>query len=576
MKQILLSILFLASMAATIGQTGKVNGTESKQTTICNPLNLGYRFCLDNPSRREAADPTMVLFKDEYYLFASKSGGYWHSTDLINWDLVTSSDLPLEDYAPTVVVMRDTLFFMASRNAPITIYKSSKPKTGKWEVAKSDFPIGLTDPCLFLDDDGRLYLYYGCSNSKPISGIELDARNFNPKGTPVECFNSNKKVYGWEQTGDYNNQAEDPWIEGAWMTKYKGKYYLQYAAPGTQFKSYCDGLYISDNPLGPFKLASNNPCSSKPEGFINGAGHSSTFQDKFGNYWHISTMTISQKHMFERRLGLFPMFFDNNGMLYTYTGFGDFPFTIPQKKISGPDELFSQWMLLSYKKPVEVSSELPDHAKNFAADEDVRTYWSAKTGNKGEWISIDLGKQCSINALQINFAENNTNILGPDPKIYYRYLLEYSDDNKAWKLLVDKRLNNKDVPHDYIQLSTPVKGRYIRLTNYYIPDGTFSLADMRIFGNGLGKMPSPVKNLIITRNQNDKREVKLKWDKNQEDPGYNIRYGTENDKLYHSYQVLGADSVTIRSLNSLQQYYFTVDAFNENGVLKGLKVVVAK
>ena len=576
MKQILLSILFLASMAATIGQTGKVNGTESKQTTICNPLNLGYRFCLDNPSRREAADPTMVLFKDEYYLFASKSGGYWHSTDLINWDLVTSSDLPLEDYAPTVVVMRDTLFFMASRNAPITIYKSSKPKTGKWEVAKSDFPIGLTDPCLFLDDDGRLYLYYGCSNSKPISGIELDARNFNPKGTPVECFNSNKKVYGWEQTGDYNNQAEDPWIEGAWMTKYKGKYYLQYAAPGTQFKSYCDGLYISDNPLGPFKLASNNPCSSKPEGFINGAGHSSTFQDKFGNYWHISTMTISQKHMFERRLGLFPMFFDNDGMLYTYTGFGDFPFTIPQKKISGPDELFSQWMLLSYKKPVEVSSELPDHAKNFAADEDVRTYWSAKTGNKGEWISIDLGKQCSINALQINFAENNTNILGPDPKIYYRYLLEYSDDNKAWKLLVDKRLNNKDVPHDYIQLSTPVKGRYIRLTNYYIPDGTFSLADMRIFGNGLGKMPSPVKNLIITRNQNDKREVKLKWDKNQEDPGYNIRYGTENDKLYHSYQVLGADSVTIRSLNSLQQYYFTVDAFNENGVLKGLKVVVAK
>ena len=576
MRQILLSILFLASMAVSVGQTGKVNGTESKQTTICNPLNLGYRFCLDDPSRREAADPTMVFFKDEYYLFASKSGGYWHSTDLINWDLITSADLPLEDYAPTVVVMRDTLFFMASGNAPITIYKTSKPKTGKWEVAKSDFPIGLTDPCLFLDDDGRLYLYYGCSNSKPISGVELNTRSFNPKGTPVECFNSNKKVYGWEQTGDYNNQPEDPWIEGAWMTKFKGKYYLQYAAPGTQFKSYCDGLYIADNPLGPFKLAPNNPCSSKPEGFINGAGHSSTFQDKYGNYWHISTMTISQKHMFERRLGLFPMFFDNDGILYTYTGFGDFPFTIPQKKISGPDELFSQWMLLSYKKPVEVSSELPDHTKNFASDEDIRTYWSAKTGNKGEWISIDLGKQCSIDALQINFAENNTKILGPDHKIYYRYLLEYSENNKAWKLLVDKRLNNKDVPDDYIQLSAPVKGRYIRLTNYYIPDGTFSLADLRIFGNGLGKMPSPVKNLIITRNQNDKREVKLKWDKNQEDLGYNLRYGTENDKLYHNYQVLGADSVTIRSLNSMQQYYFTVDAFNENGIKKGVKVIMVK
>src|SRR5690242_3130005 len=100
------------------------------QTTICNPVNLSYRFCLDSPSRREAADPTMVVYKGEYYLFASKSGGYFHSTDLIHWDLITSKDLPLEDYAPTVVVMRDTLFFMASAGAPVKIYKSANPKSG--------------------------------------------------------------------------------------------------------------------------------------------------------------------------------------------------------------------------------------------------------------------------------------------------------------------------------------------------------------------------------------------------------------------------------------------------------------
>src|ERR1041384_6887587 len=84
------------------------------QTTICNPMNLSYRFCLDTPSRREAADPAMVVYKGEYYLFASKSGGYFHSTDLINWDLITTSDLPVEDYAPTAVVMNDTLYFMVS------------------------------------------------------------------------------------------------------------------------------------------------------------------------------------------------------------------------------------------------------------------------------------------------------------------------------------------------------------------------------------------------------------------------------------------------------------------------------
>jgi xylan 1,4-beta-xylosidase len=576
MKKILLSIVLLVSVAVTFGQSGFVDRKVLEQTTICNPLNLSYRFCLDDPSRREAADPTMVMFKDEYYLFASKSGGYWHSADLINWDLITSADLPLEDYAPTVVEMRDTLFFMASASAPIKIFKTAKPKTGKWLVAKADFPIGLTDPCLFFDDDARLYLYYGCSNNKPIYGVELDSKNFNPIGKPVECFNSNKADYGWERTGDYNNLPDNPWIEGPWMTKYKDRYYLQYAIPGTQFKSYCDGVYVADKPLGPYKLATNNPFSSKPEGFIDGAGHSSTFKDKYGNYWHISTLTISQKHMFERRLGLFPTFFDKDGTLYTYTVFGDFPFTIPQKKISSPNELLMQGMLLSYKKPVKVSSELAGHPKSFVNDEDVRSYWSAQTGNKGEWITIDLEKQCSVNAVQINFAENSTKVLGRNPKIYYRYLLEYSNDNKSWKTLEDKRLNNTDVPHDYIQLSTAVKGRYIKLTNYYIPDGTFSLSDLRIFGKAQGNLPSTVENFSITRNQNDKREVKLKWNKNTGDVGYNIRYGSQPDKLYHNWQVLGVDTLTIRNLNRLQEYYFTIDVFNGTGVKRGDKVVMVR
>ena len=43
-----------------------------------------------------------------------------------------------------------------------------------------------------------------------------------------------------------------PYIEGAWMDKRCGKYYLQYACPGTQFNTYSDGVYVSDNPLGPF------------------------------------------------------------------------------------------------------------------------------------------------------------------------------------------------------------------------------------------------------------------------------------------------------------------------------------
>ncbi len=545
----------------------------TQQGTICNPMNLSYRFCLDTPSRREAADPTMVVYKGEYYLFVSKSGGYFHSTDLMNWDLITTKDLPLEDYAPTAMVLNDTLYFMASQGAPLTIYKTADPKSGKWQIANASFPIGMTDPDLFVDDDGRLFFYYGCSNVNPIYGVELDPKTLDPIGKPVALFNSNKEVFGWERKGDYNNEGENPWIEGAWMTKHKGSYYLQYAGPGTQYKSYSDGVYISNKPLGPFTPANHNPVSYKPEGFIAGAGHSSTFQDKHGNYWHIATMTISVKHMFERRLGLFPTFFDKDGEMYVYTGFGDFPFKVPTKKITGPGELFPNWMLLSYNKPVQVSSELADHSKSYATDEEIRTFWSAQTGNKGEWITIDLQKESTINAVQINFGENETKLLGRSPEIYYQYLLEYSADNQHWKTLSDKTQSKTDVPHDYIELKKSVKARYVRLTNYRVPDGTFALAGLRIFGNAGAQFPSVVENLHAVRSEKDHAVVKLNWTRSPGAVGYNVRYGVAKDKLYHTYQVLGAESLTIGSLNSRQKYYFTIDAFNESGVTKGKNII---
>lgn len=569
-NKLLLTFVLLAGTLVSVAQhTDLIN---PEQTTICNPINLSYRFCLDEPSRREAADPTMVLFKGEYYLFASKSGGYFHSTDLIHWDLITTKDLPVEDYAPTVMEMNDSLYFMASSSVE-AIYKTSDPKSGKWKMVNVTFPVGLWDPDLFLDDDGRVYLYYGCSNVNPIYGVELDTKTFNPTGKPVALFNSKRNIYGWERRGDFNELGENPWIEGAWMTKHNGKYYLQYAGPGTEYKSYSDGVYVSDKPLGPFVLANNNPCSAKPGGFVASAGHSNTFQDKYGNYWHISTMTISQKHIFERRLGLFPTFFDKNGELCVYTGFGDFPFKIPTKKISGPEELFPQGMLLSYRKPVETSSELQDHPKSNAADEEIRTYWSARTGNKGEWITVDLQHECTVNSIQINYAENETKILGREPGIYYQYLLEYSTDGKAWKTLVDKTQNKTDVPHDYFELKTPVGARYIKLTNYRVPSGTFALAGLRVFGNGGGKSPSTVENLKLARSESNRCIVKLNWDKATVATGYNIRYGTEKDKLYQNYQVFGVDTLTIRNLNARQKYYFTIDAFNENGITSGKKII---
>ena len=555
-------------------QSGFSQTSRNQNLTICNPLNLNYRFCLDAPSRREAADPVIVNFKNEYYLFASKSGGYWHSTNLADWDFITTPDLPFEDYAPAAVVMDDTIYFMAStQTTPLSkIYKSADPKSGKWQVANNAFPFAITDPDLFLDDNGRLYLYYGCSDVKPIYGVELDRNTLMPLGIPVECFNEDSANNGWERPGDTNKSKNRPWTEGAWMTKFKGKYYLQYSTPGTEFRSYCDGVYIADSPLGPFRLMENNPFSYRPGGFATAAGHSATFQDKYGNYWHITTTTISVKHNFERRLSLFPAFFNDEENIYTYTGYGDYPLVLPQNKADSEEDFFTGWMLLSYKKPITASSFLVGHETVLASDEDIRTYWSANTGNKGEWLSIDLQQSYSVNALQLNFAENDTEFFGRNNNQYYQYIVEYSTDGKNWKMLADKSDNKTDAPHDYIVLEKSVKARYFKVTNLRTPSGTFALSDIRIFGNGNGKGLSEASAISIIRNETDRCSVALKWKGDAKATGYNIRYGRTPEQLYLNYQVYGTTELEINSLSNKGAYYFTIDSFNENGITKGTDI----
>jgi len=77
----------------------------------------------------------------------------------------------------------------------------------------------------------------------------------------------------------------------------------------------------------------------------------------------------------------------------------------------------------------------------------------------------------------------------------------------------------------------------------------------------------------LKRSESDRCVVDLNWNKIPGAIGYNIRYGTKRDKLYNNYQAFGVDSLTIRSLNALQKYYFTIDTFNENGITKGTNII---
>ncbi len=548
-----------------------VGFSQKKIQTYCNPLNLNYRFQPESPSRREAADPVIHLFKGQYFLYASKSGGYWCSDNMLNWKFIPITTLPVEDYAPSVVTIRDTVYFIASVGATHNIYSNANPLEDNWKIASKNFPLSVTDPCLFNDDDGKVYLYWGCSNETPIMGTELDPqKGFNPKSTPLAFINHNARAYGWEKPGDQNEKNESGWNEGAWMNKHEGKYYLQYAAPGTQFKGYADGVYVSDFPLGPFVYMPNSPFSYKPGGFITGAGHGATFADKYGNYWHVATMTISIRHMFERRLGLFPTVFDKDGLMHTYTAFGDYPSFMPEGKVDFEKEQLSPvWMLLSYNKSAKASSCLDKYPVKNAFDEDVRTWWSAASGNKGEWLSVDLAHPCVVNAIQVNFADNDATLLRSSTDVFYQYEIYASNDEKNWTLIIDKHQNKIDAVHDYIVLNKPVKTRYLKIVNARVPDGKFSIYDLRVFGNGLGKKASEIKDFKVSRDDSDKRKAFITWTMDKSATGVVVNYGISKDKLYSSVMVYQKDSLTLTGLNADSRYYFSIDVFNENGVTKG-------
>jgi len=551
--------------------------TEQTPDTLCNPMDLSYRFALEDPfpSRREAADPTMVRFGEKYLLFASKSGGYWYSDDLKEWDFIQTDQIPTEDYAPTTVAIGDTLYFLASSNEKSTVYKSADPLSGTWEVAVEALEVPVWDPAFFLDDDRRLYLYWGCSDQRPLYGVELDCRNgFAFLGDVRELVYANPAEYGWEVPGDYNTLTDRaPWIEGPWVTKQGGKYYLQYAGPGTEYKSYADAVYLSGDPLGPFMLQKHNPAMCKPEGFATGAGHGSSFADGYGNFWHIGTMTISQKHMFERRLGMFPVFLDEDGTYYAITKYGDYPFVVPRQKIQSFEDIFPGWMLLTYNKPVRVSSFVDSMPASYMTDEDIRTCWAAESGDAGEYAMVDMGDFFDVYALQVNFAEHDVNIRGRQKAIYHRFTLEYSLDGNTWEMLSDRSVNNTDNTHVYIPLEEKVLCRYLKITNIEVPGGHFAISGFRAFGKGAGPLPGRITSFTAQRNLQDKRSVSLSWSKADHATGYNISYGTSGNKLYLDHMVYGDTTLVINNLNSNLDYYFTIESFNENGITPNQQIV---
>ena len=584
-----------------------LSSVSAQQKTYCNPINIDYGYTpIPNFSEwgrhRATADPVIVLYKNDYYLFSTNQWGYWWSSDMLNWNFVSKKFLRPwnagvydELCAPAIGIIGDTMIvFGSTYTSKFTIWMSTNPKANEWKPLVDSFEIGGWDPAFFTDDDGRLYMYNGSSNTYPVYGVELNRKTFQPIGTRMPMYLLQQWRYGWQRFGEHmDNTFLDPFMEGSWMTKHNGKYYFQYGAPGTEFSGYADGVVVGSKPLfdGIEIFPQSDPLSIKLGGFVRGSGHGATFQDRYKNYWHVSTTVISVKNTFERRIGIWPTGFDKDDVMWCNTTFGDYPHYLPDAILAGSDygingksKYFTGWMLLNYNKPVQVSSTLGGYHANNAVDELIKTYWSATTGDKGEWIQTDLGNVSTVNAIQINYAdqdvsfpkEMDTIFLGKTLGLYHQYKLYYSVDGKKWNVLVDKSNNKKDVPHDYVELPQPVQARFLKLENAHMPTGKFAISGFRVFGNGNGPKPDAVQGFIVLRTEKDKRSAFIKWKPVDNAFAYNIYYGTDPGKLYTSIMIHANNEYWMKAMDSQKTYYYCIEAINENGVSERSKIIEVK
>lgn len=558
--------------------------------TCCNPMDLEYRFKRkggETEPCREGADPGAVFWRGKYWCVSSKAAGVHWSEDLVNWHCVYDNILPHDGYGPDLYVRNGKLYFLIGF-VRTTVFEAVDPERGMWKRVGGEFQ--LYDPKFFSDDDGRLYCFTGCTAFDPIIGAELDPETCLPVTPWLDLVAVDLKRRGWERPGENNGGTSGPliplliatgerkegdpqpelapWNEGTFITKHNGKYYLQNSAAGTEFNVYSDGISVSGSPLGPYTRQKDNPFSYKPGGFITGAGHSCSFEDKYGNLFHLCTQRIAKRYKFERRISMFPAAYTEDGTLICYQRFGDYPHYVPDAKLESPDcDLFTGWMLQSLHAKVSATSFEPGFEPEFAVDEDIRTNWAALPDDPAPALTVDLGKEVRIRAVQINFAERHcTQYAFDGPRGANQYLLEVSSDGKDWQTAADRRANTEDKTHRYHELA--LHARFVRLSvTHAAAGGVASVSGLRVFGDDGSGAPGVPENVAAARDADDRTKVKVSWIMPENAHGINIRWGLSPDRMHHTWQLPdGTTQFTLPALDAELDYFIAVEAFGRGGV----------
>lgn len=446
--------------------------------TYCNPIPLPYyplgRNCMipEKHTRmdyRETADPSVIYEDGKWYLYPSCGMVYW-TEDFTVWHHERMEPYDC-GYAPTVVKHRGKFYLTA---CSANVYVSESPLGPFRDIGPLTDAEGRTvrvdDPMLFSDDDGSLYLYCGCGGA--IRGAQLDSEDPTRLISPLEVmFSMDTENHVWERMGDWNEDGSYSWIEGAWMYKRNGKYYLTYCGPGTEWITYGMGAYTGDGPLGPWTYMDTSPFMSKRSGLVRGPGHGCIVDGPGGTVWAFYTCVMCYAGEFERRIGFDPIGFDDNGNIIP-TGSSEIPQLVPGIMEKPWEENGAGLVPLTQHKRSQASSFAPGRDAIYATDDSMLSWWQPDLSDGRPTLTVKLGDAplciCSARIIwrDVGLDIKKGVLAGP-----FCYMIEARNGEEGqWVCVLDRSKNTVDLNIDYRALEI-MEATEVRLIICSSPEG---------------------------------------------------------------------------------------------------------
>ena len=458
----------------------------------CNPLPMPI-----GPGGNASGDVSVLFDGGKYYMFCT-GGGAWVSEDLANWDFHAVEHVPV---APDVVKYRGR-YYMTGNDCPVYVADSPLGPysvLGEWKNT-SDLAHGWNgafDTHIFIDDDGQPYLFWPGRGVSGIYGVKLDPDDLTRFASePVHLFSFNP-MHAWERYGEMNEYPGVAWIEGPWVIKRNGVYYLEYSASGTQWRTYAEGYYTAKSPLGPYEYAPNNPLLRKTDGLVTGTAHGSIVKGPDGDWWQFYTIVLSNPPG-GRRIGMDRVRFDADG--YMSVEVTETPQPVPGSASAPVSIPVTINKMVAMNALSSASSAQDGYPAAYAVDNFSGTLWRPAADDKAPSLTVELSPATRFDVVQLFEADAVRILFGGGGRRFYRnaglpvykYRLEVSMDGKEFTTVVDKTRNETPRDTDYVDFA-PVRCRFVRLTVTGWPaESPLGIIDFTVFGRPAGDLPAAV------------------------------------------------------------------------------------